>query len=152
MPLALDQAWRAGLVAARLGPPHRQDPPRTGIPKTAASTPSSSSISARKSGRAFVSCRCRHRRDRRRTGRPSPDRAQLASAPATVSTVIIGARTPATQAEPGAVGWSLTPQQIAKLDVASQLPLAYPYWHQRQFEERIPVRIAAIFTRSPKTP
>ena len=57
----------------------------------------------------------------------------------TVSTVIIGARNAGQLKQNlGAVGWSLTPQQIAKLDVASQLPLAYPYWHQRQFEERNP--------------
>jgi len=37
-----------------------------------------------------------------------------------------------------AVGWKLTPEQIAKLDAASDPKLAYPYWHQRQFEERNP--------------
>jgi hypothetical protein len=36
------------------------------------------------------------------------------------------------------VGWKLTAEQIAKLDAASEVPLAYPYWHQRQFEERNP--------------
>ena len=57
----------------------------------------------------------------------------------TVSTVVIGARN-AVQLKQnlGAVGWSLTPDQIARLDAASQLPLIYPYWHQRQFEERNP--------------
>jgi hypothetical protein len=38
----------------------------------------------------------------------------------------------------GAVGWELTPQQIAHLDAASEVALAYPYWHQRLFEERNP--------------
>jgi aryl-alcohol dehydrogenase-like predicted oxidoreductase len=57
----------------------------------------------------------------------------------TVSTVIIGARNAGQLKQNlGAVGWSLTPQQIVRLDAASQLPLAYPYWHQRQFEERNP--------------
>ena len=35
-------------------------------------------------------------------------------------------------------GHKLTTEQIAKLDAASERPLAYPYWHQRQFEERNP--------------
>jgi aryl-alcohol dehydrogenase-like predicted oxidoreductase len=37
-----------------------------------------------------------------------------------------------------AVGWSLTREQIAKLDAASATALAYPYWHQRGFKERNP--------------
>ena len=53
----------------------------------------------------------------------------------TVATVIVGARNEAQLVENlGAVGWSLTPEQIAKLDDASAVTLAYPYWHQRQFE------------------
>jgi len=38
----------------------------------------------------------------------------------------------------GAVGWALTAEQVTKLDKASERPLAWPYWHQRQFEERNP--------------
>jgi hypothetical protein len=38
----------------------------------------------------------------------------------------------------GAVGWALTPAQVAALDAASAVPLVYPYWHQRGFEERNP--------------
>ena len=57
----------------------------------------------------------------------------------TVSTVIIGARNKEQlKANLGAVGWTLTPEQIARLDAASETQLAYPYWHQRQFEERNP--------------
>jgi aryl-alcohol dehydrogenase-like predicted oxidoreductase len=57
----------------------------------------------------------------------------------TVSTVIIGARNEEQLRQNlGAVGWKLTPEQIAKLDAASERPLAYPYWHQRQFEDRCP--------------
>jgi aryl-alcohol dehydrogenase-like predicted oxidoreductase len=57
----------------------------------------------------------------------------------TVSTLVIGARDEAQLKQNlGAVGWKLTPEQIAKLDEASAVPLAYPYWHQRQFEERNP--------------
>ena len=33
----------------------------------------------------------------------------------------------------GAVGWNLTKDQVAKLDAASAVKLAYPYWHQRFF-------------------
>jgi len=32
----------------------------------------------------------------------------------------------------GAVGWSLTPDQIAKLDAASATTAAYPYWPYRR--------------------
>jgi aryl-alcohol dehydrogenase-like predicted oxidoreductase len=56
-----------------------------------------------------------------------------------VSTVVIGARNEEQlKANLGAVGWSLTKDQIAKLDEASARPLAYPYWHQAQFGERNP--------------
>ncbi len=33
----------------------------------------------------------------------------------------------------GAVGWHLTPEQVASLDGASDVPPAYPVWHQRGF-------------------
>ncbi len=57
----------------------------------------------------------------------------------TVSTLIIGARNEEQlRANLGATGWKLTPEQIAKLDAASATPLAYPYWHQAQFNERNP--------------
>jgi aryl-alcohol dehydrogenase-like predicted oxidoreductase len=56
-----------------------------------------------------------------------------------VSTLVIGARNEEQlRANLQAVGWKLTAEQIAKLDVASDPKLAYPYWHQRQFEERNP--------------
>ena len=38
----------------------------------------------------------------------------------------------------GAVGWNLSKEQVARLDAASEVPLVYPYWHQRGFEERNP--------------
>ena len=57
----------------------------------------------------------------------------------TVSTLIIGARNEEQlKANLGAVGWKLTPEQVAKLDAASEVPISYPYWHQRQFGERNP--------------
>jgi aryl-alcohol dehydrogenase-like predicted oxidoreductase len=57
----------------------------------------------------------------------------------TVSTIIVGARNEEQLKQNlGAIGWSLTPEQIRKLDDASAVTLAYPYWHQRGFEERNP--------------
>jgi aryl-alcohol dehydrogenase-like predicted oxidoreductase len=57
----------------------------------------------------------------------------------TVASVIIGARNEAQLKQNlGAVGWSLTPAQVKKLDAASERPLTYPYWHQRGFAERNP--------------
>jgi aryl-alcohol dehydrogenase-like predicted oxidoreductase len=56
-----------------------------------------------------------------------------------VATIIIGARNEEQLRQNlGAVGWNLTAAQIAKLDAASAVPLAYPYWHQRGFAERNP--------------
>jgi aryl-alcohol dehydrogenase-like predicted oxidoreductase len=52
----------------------------------------------------------------------------------TVSSVIIGARNEEQLVQNiGAVGWKLTPEQIAALDAASDVPPAYPVWHQRGF-------------------
>jgi aryl-alcohol dehydrogenase-like predicted oxidoreductase len=60
----------------------------------------------------------------------------------TVSTLIIGARNEEQLKQNlGAVGWKLTPEQIKKLDQASDLPKAYPYWHQVQFTERNPLPV-----------
>lgn len=58
----------------------------------------------------------------------------------TVCNVIIGARNEEQLRDNlGAVGWKLTPEQMAKLDAASaQVPI-YPYWHQRQFPQLMPL-------------
>ena len=62
-----------------------------------------------------------------RLGRPS------------IATVIIGARDENQLCDNlGAVGWSLTAEQVAKLDQASAVPRIYPYWHQAGFSERNP--------------
>ena len=56
-----------------------------------------------------------------------------------VATVIIGARDETQLRQNlGAVGWTPTPAQIARLDAASAKPRIYPYWHQAQFAERNP--------------
>jgi aryl-alcohol dehydrogenase-like predicted oxidoreductase len=57
----------------------------------------------------------------------------------TISTVIIGARNEdQLRANLASVGWELTPEQVARLDKASEVQPAYPYWHQVQFAERNP--------------
>lgn len=53
----------------------------------------------------------------------------------TVATLVIGARNEEQLRQNlGAVGWNLTPVQIARLDAASSVVPAYPYFHQRNFE------------------
>jgi len=60
----------------------------------------------------------------------------------TVANVIVGARDEAQLRQNlGAVGWTLTPEQVAKLDVVSARPLPYPYWHQAGFAERNPAPV-----------
>ncbi|HTG43748.1 MAG TPA: aldo/keto reductase, partial [Verrucomicrobiae bacterium] len=57
----------------------------------------------------------------------------------TVATVIVGARNEEQLRQNlGAVRWKLTAEQIAKLDAASAVTPAYPYWHQHGFAERNP--------------
>jgi aryl-alcohol dehydrogenase-like predicted oxidoreductase len=57
----------------------------------------------------------------------------------TIATIVIGARNEEQLKQNlGSIGWNLTPEQVAKLDEASSVPLPYPYWHQAQFGERNP--------------
>ncbi|HEY6329102.1 MAG TPA: aldo/keto reductase [Blastocatellia bacterium] len=58
----------------------------------------------------------------------------------TVSSVVIGARNE-TQLRDNlaAASFVLTPGQVARLDEASEVPVPYPYWHQRQFQNRNPL-------------
>jgi aryl-alcohol dehydrogenase-like predicted oxidoreductase len=59
-----------------------------------------------------------------------------------VATIIVGARNEEQLRQNlGAVGWNLTPAQVAKLDAASAVTLAYPYWHQRGFAELNPAPV-----------
>ncbi|MDQ1121012.1 aryl-alcohol dehydrogenase-like predicted oxidoreductase [Pseudoxanthomonas sp. SORGH_AS 997] len=65
----------------------------------------------------------------------------------TVSSVLIGARTEDQLRDNlGAVGWSLTAEQIARLDTASAVEPPYPYYPywRGQFAERSPVAVAAL--------
>ncbi len=67
----------------------------------------------------------------------------------TVATVIIGARNEEQLRQNlAAAGWTLSAEQIAKLDAASDVKPVYPYWHQRDaFVERNPA--AAPPTKPP---
>jgi aryl-alcohol dehydrogenase-like predicted oxidoreductase len=60
----------------------------------------------------------------------------------TVSSVILGARTEEQLRQNlGAANWKLATDQVAALDAASETTPIYPYWHQRQFVERIPLPV-----------
>jgi aryl-alcohol dehydrogenase-like predicted oxidoreductase len=60
----------------------------------------------------------------------------------TVASVIIGARDELQLRQNlAAAGWSLTQEQVARLDAASDTVPVYPYWHQRQFAERNPLPV-----------
>jgi aryl-alcohol dehydrogenase-like predicted oxidoreductase len=57
----------------------------------------------------------------------------------TVANIVVGARNEAQLTQNlGALGWDLTPDQVARLDAASSRPKPYPYWHQMDFDERNP--------------
>jgi aryl-alcohol dehydrogenase-like predicted oxidoreductase len=56
-----------------------------------------------------------------------------------VSTVVIGARNEEQLRQNlGSIGWSLSKEQIERLDKASAILAAYPYFHQQNFTERNP--------------
>lgn len=60
----------------------------------------------------------------------------------TVASVIVGARNEEQLKQNlASAGWNLTPEQVAKLDAASNVTPVYPYWHQHQFAERNPLPI-----------
>jgi aryl-alcohol dehydrogenase-like predicted oxidoreductase len=51
-----------------------------------------------------------------------------------VVSIVLGARDEAQLMQNlGAVGWSLSSSQMARLDAASEVRPIYPYWHQRNF-------------------
>jgi aryl-alcohol dehydrogenase-like predicted oxidoreductase len=61
----------------------------------------------------------------------------------TVATVIIGARNEEQLRQNlDVVEWSLTPEQVARLDEASSVTPPYPYWHQRNFVSRNPLPVS----------
>ena len=128
---------RGRLEPARLGQAHRQNPAR---PARKARHPCARPF--RKPGRATTRSACSRSSTR---SSPSPRRPArrfrrsrstgCCSRP-TVANVIIGARNEEQLLENiGAVGWKLTPEQVAKLDAASDVEPAYPVWHQRGFPQ-----------------
>ena len=53
----------------------------------------------------------------------------------TVSSIVLGARNEEQlKANLGSVGWSLSEDQLARLNRVSERPKPYPYWHQHGFE------------------
>ena len=57
----------------------------------------------------------------------------------TVANVVVGARNlEQMEQNLGAVGWSLSAEEIALLDQASHEAPIYPYWHQMDFDRRNP--------------
>ncbi len=57
----------------------------------------------------------------------------------TVASVVVGARNEEQLIHNfGALGWSLTAEQIARLDKASEQRATYPYWHQKQSPNLMP--------------
>jgi aryl-alcohol dehydrogenase-like predicted oxidoreductase len=60
----------------------------------------------------------------------------------TVASIIIGARNEEQlQQNLASAEITLTREQVARLDAASDAPVAYPYWHQRGFVERNPAPV-----------
>ena len=58
----------------------------------------------------------------------------------TVASVIIGARNEQQLRDNlAAASFTLTSEQVKKLDEASAPQVAYPYWHQRVFQDRNPL-------------
>jgi aryl-alcohol dehydrogenase-like predicted oxidoreductase len=58
----------------------------------------------------------------------------------TVASVILGARDEAQLRDNlASADFTLTDDQITRLDAASDVTPPYPYWHQRQFQERTPL-------------
>lgn len=60
----------------------------------------------------------------------------------TVTSLVFGARNEEQLRENlGAVGWNLTPEQVARLDEASNTAPIYPYWHQRNLPQLNPLPV-----------
>jgi aryl-alcohol dehydrogenase-like predicted oxidoreductase len=57
----------------------------------------------------------------------------------TVANLVVGARNEEQLLQNlGALGWSLSAEEIGLLDEASRKHPVYPYWHQMDFDERNP--------------
>ena len=127
---------------ARLGPAHRKDPSRSGDCQTVSRLQSKLAVDLGPPVADELLYRVVDALDEiaRQTGKTVPQIALnwLLQRP-TVATVIIGARNEEQLRQNlGAIGWTLTPEQIAALDAASATTRTYPYWHQAGFAERNP--------------
>jgi aryl-alcohol dehydrogenase-like predicted oxidoreductase len=68
-----------------------------------------------------------------------------------VVSIVIGARDEEQLRDNlGAVGWSLSAAQMARLDTASQTQPIYPYWHQHGFAALNPPPVP-YFKEKPRT-
>ena len=123
---------RGGLEPARLGPAHRQNPPR---PAAARGQPA-----ARQAATSGRPCRrvplsgwsMRSTRSPRKPARPSRRSRSTGCCSVRPCRLIVGARNEEQLRENlGAVGWTLTKGPDRQLDAASKVTLPYPYWHQR---------------------
>jgi aryl-alcohol dehydrogenase-like predicted oxidoreductase len=140
MPLALDQgvgtvAW-SPLGWARLTGRIRPGQPRPEVSRLPATAPAGPPVSDELLFRVLEEID----KIARETGKGVPQIAVnwILQRP-TVTSVIIGARDEAQLRQNlGSVGWSLTADQVVRLDKASMTAMPYPYWHQVQFKERNP--------------
>ncbi len=56
-----------------------------------------------------------------------------------IANIVIGARDETQLLQNlGALGWTLSPEEVAQLDTVSHQTPIYPYWHQKGFDERNP--------------
>ena len=107
---------------ARLGPPHRQDPPRHRHPRSRAACTTRPNAGPQVDDEYLFKVVDALDEVAKETGKTVPQIALnwLLQRP-TVSTVVIGARNEEQLRQNlGAVGWNLTKEQIAKLDAASE--------------------------------
>ena len=146
MPLALDQKVGA-VVWSPLGWGRLTGKIRRGQPLPAGQPPAKQAGDRHgPAGRRRICLSGRRRARRRRQGdrqdRPADRASTGCSSGRRVANVIIGARNEEQLRQNlGAVGWNLTPEQVARLDAASATTPAYPYWHQKGFQERNPAPV-----------
>ena len=114
-----------------MGPTHRQDRPGSPPPR-GQPPPATRDFGPPVSEAVFARVLAAIDEVAKETGKSVPQIAlNWVTQRPTVSSVIIGARDEKQLRENlGAIGWALSPAQIAKLDAASEEPLRYPYWHQ----------------------
>ncbi len=143
MPLALDQGRRLRRVEpAWLRAAHGQDPPRAGACPQTSRLRHQDTLAGGPAIADDYLFRVVDALDAvaAETGKTVPQVAiNWVLRRPSVANVIIGARNEdQLRQNLGAVGWELTPDQVARLDAASEVTPAYPTWHQRLFAERNP--------------